>query len=62
MLFLDYEYHPTITSKMVAFCLTHFGYLPEYADEFSCLRIRFRTEKEMSFFLLYWSDKANAIS
>lgn len=62
MLSLDYPFNHVTSTKMLAFCIDRFGYLPEYDIEFRCFRIRFKTEEDMSFFLLYWSDKAYAIS
>lgn len=62
MLYLDYDHNPIISASMVDFYFEQFGHRPDYEIEFNIFRIRFESSDDMTFFLLYWSDKIHAVS
>lgn len=52
------EYFP----KMWTFAFEHFGHGLDYEYTSISFTVGLKTDEEYSFFLMYWSDKVNALS
>jgi hypothetical protein len=55
MLRVHCEMKSPIFSRALAFCMDRFGYIPNYHVSFDFAWFEFRSEEDLSLFLLTWS-------